>query len=156
MLLLVSSVMLFWNTAKWHPSIKYVVLALLLIPGVWNTLTQRTHGETDLGLFDDLKVQKNAIDWLVAQDYSDPSICTNFITQTYLNTPEAGYVENGEFRVSAFEDVCNGNCNGDLLILTRTQGGCLDQKMKESLLASYALVYTDTIHASYASIYQRR
>jgi len=149
-ILSLGTMILLWSSTI-HVRLKWIVSIACMTLGMYNTFTQKTISEVNLGLHNDLMVQQKMVDYIV-ENHRNDSYCANFVTRTYMANHFAGYVAYDDQLLNDYLPFCKDDCNMDLLIFTGTEGYCppVDQD-----LSAFTLVYSDTLGASFARVYKR-
>lgn len=141
-----------WKSAL--PSWSKAAISLALIPlPLYYTYTERTLGEINLGLYDDLVAQQNAVNWMVENAPQDAWVCTNFVSAHYLLYSNAGYLEEGEQFERLNVHYCLAPCETEYVYRACTVADCkIDQDFEAD---GYKAVFIDTVGVSSVGIYQR-
>ncbi|MEZ4720744.1 MAG: hypothetical protein R2813_02585 [Flavobacteriales bacterium] len=95
------------------------------------------------------------VNWMVENTHRSVSICTNFVTSNYLSNQYSGYVDIDNFKFGSFSDICDNCHDAEYVIYTKTSGGCKTTSPSELESSGYEMVFSDTIGASYATVYRR-
>lgn len=141
-----------WNQ-RWFPKVFSLIVSILLISiSAHSLLTERSVGELNLGLYDDLRLQGKMVDWMMENADRDDIVCTNFVTANYLTNEYSGYVNNDNFMICWFPNICDDCQDAEYVIYTRTTD-CPGPET--SSLVDYTLVYNDTLGASTVAIYHK-
>ncbi len=133
---------------------KTVVSVVLVCVPLYYTATLRDVGEVNLGLYDDLQAQQNAVDWIVDNVSQDAWICTNFVSAHYLLYPHAGYLSEEERYQLLHVNYCLTPCETEYVLRTRTVAECnINQDWEAD---GYEAVFVDTVGISSATVFRKK
>ncbi len=141
-----------WNVEQLPKWSKYVIIVGFSIVSLQSLLSEKSVGELNLGLYDDLRLQGKMVDWMIENADRDDIVCSNFVTTNYLINEYAGYVNNDNFMICWFPNICDDCYDAEYIIYTKTTD-CSGPET--SSLVDYTLVYADTLGESTVAIYHK-
>lgn len=133
-----------------------VLLVVSIIVSSIYLIQNRTPGESNLGLYDELQVQQKMANWVSENVSKEKSVATNFVTATYLRNPKAGYLSSMINLDLPIIDLCDTSQKADILIFTSTGDSGNECRKLQNENSSYRMIYSDTIRKSSAVILEKR
>lgn len=150
-LLCTASIVAVWKT-NWLPQwAKHVISVAMIGVSLHSTSTERTVGEINLGLYDELEINHRLANWMIENVDRDAVLCSNFVTNHYLRDHQSGYVESWTFFYADQYDICKSCGPAEYVIVTATVG-CPHNLDLEN---DYRLEFETSKGASFAKVFKR-
>lgn len=138
---------------RWLPRwAKLVVSICLVSTSLYTTATERTVGELNLGLYDELRVNHAMTNWMENNVTRDAVFCTNFVNTYYIRDQYSGYVSLETFFYGSHENICEGCDLSEYVLITSIVKCPYDIDLE----SDYESVFEIRQGKSFAFIYKRK
>jgi 4-amino-4-deoxy-L-arabinose transferase-like glycosyltransferase len=138
---------------RWLPRwAKLVVSICLVSTSLYTTATERTVGELNLGLYDELRVNHAMTNWMENNVPRDAVFCTNFVNTYYIRDQNSGYVSLETFFYGSHENICEGCDLSEYVLITAIVKCPYDVDLE----SDYESVFEIRQGKSFAFIYKRK
>ncbi len=150
-LLCILGSLIVWRN-RFLPKWAMIVVSLSMIgTSFYSTISERSAGELNLGLYDELVVTNELVGWMSQNLQRDATICSNFVTNIYLGNFHSGHVTMDTYFYSNLGNICVDCRDAKYVVITSTVECPYDINLQKD----FRLLYSKESNSAYASIYER-